>query len=122
MYENAGASLKKFVRVLAIIEIVFCVFVGCILFFLGVLPLHTPIEEKIAFLFSVGGFLLAVVGSLFVWLKYLLIASFAELVEETKKSSNTLSEIKDHLLYANCQNSSSFKTIVADDHNFVRKD
>ena len=122
MYENAGASLKKIVNLLASIEIAFCLLVGLSAFLLGSFTLDGPQNDKVSILFVIGGLIFAVIGSFLVWLKYLLIASFAELVEETKKSSDTLSEIKDHLLYANCQNSSSFKTIVADDHNFVRKD
>lgn len=108
MYENTGAKIKSFAKFMAAVEIVFCVIIGFILFFLSAMSTQSGLEPQWYFwVFFVASFIIGVGGSLLAWLKFLFLAGFGELIEETAKSSAELHEIKELLSNNRCESSES---------------
>ena len=97
MYKHAGASLKKFVSGFVVVEMAFCLFIGLSLFMIGCFTLGAPGDNTVSVIMCVSGILITVVGCFLIWSKYLILAAFAELVDETKKTSDNLAEIKEYV-------------------------
>ena len=106
MYENTGAKIKSFAKAMAIIEIIFVLIVGFIAMGVGA-SISDYSGDSISLYIFFGGMLFCILGCLFAWFKFLFLAGFGELIEETTKSSAELHEIKELLSNNRCESSES---------------
>ncbi len=98
MYENTGNKIKGFAKFCAFCDIFVCIIVGIFLF-----ACSSVTDGDRSAWFCFGGFAFLIPGIVISWLKYLFLASYGELVEETTKSSGYLKEIKDVLTSTHIQ-------------------
>ena len=97
MYENTGKKIKDFAKLVAFCEIFFFVIVAIALFVGGVIFLNSNADMGISVLLFVASFVVGVVACVLSWLKYLFLAGYGELIEETAKTSAHLEDIKNIL-------------------------
>ena len=98
MYNKTGKEIKSFAKFMAFCEIDFWVILAIFMIWFSwnePIPMH-PILCLVMF---VGAFVVGIFGILFSWLKYLFIAGYGELIDNTDKSFSELkvvsSELKD---------------------------
>ena len=107
MYENTGEKIKSFARTMATFEIVSCVIIAFVLFILFCSSASSSVTGSLPFIFLGVSLGIGIGGSLLAWLKFLFLAGFGELIEETAKSSAELHEIKELLSNNRCESSES---------------
>ena len=93
MYNNTGNKIKNYAKNMATTEIIFCIVVAIIFIFIA-------FKAKTAFGFFgfLGGSLIVGIGgSLLAWSKFLFLAGYGELIEETKKAADRVEDIRDIL-------------------------
>lgn len=93
MYKNTGSRIKDIAELLAGLGIALCVILGIVLFLIG-MSVH---NGEIGLPLVIVGFVIAVLGSIFVWWSHIILAGYGELIEETTKSAAELKEIKELL-------------------------
>lgn len=93
MYKNTGSRIKDIAELLAGLGIALCVILGIVLFLIG-MSVH---NDEIGLPLVIVGFVIAVLGSIFVWWSHIILAGYGELIEETTKSAAELKEIKELL-------------------------
>lgn len=98
MYENTGEKIKSFAKAMATVEIIFCVLIGFILLFFSFISANSPDPEWYSWVFFGASLAVGVGGSLLAWFKFLFLAAFGELVEETTNSASYLKDIKEILV------------------------
>ena len=107
MYENTGKKIKDFAKLVVFCEIFFFVIVALALFVGGVIFLNSNADMGISVLLFVASFVIGVVGSVLSWLKYLFLAGYGELIEETAKTSAHLEDIKNILKPSDNENNNN---------------
>ena len=96
MYNKTGEKIKGLAEFCAFVEILSCVIVSVFLiWFAWNEPVKLP--PVLSFVLFFGGIGYLVLGILFYWLKYLFVAGYGELIEETTKSSAYLEQISNIL-------------------------
>lgn len=99
MYENSGARIKTFAKTMATLEIIFCVIVGLILFSVSIASDNSRFNpEWFSWVCLAASLVIGVGGSMFAWFKFLFLAGYGELIEETAKSSEYLKDIRNSLI------------------------
>ena len=105
MYKNTGEKIKNFAITCAISEMMIFIIFGLVLI-IGFLYLATKspspdIPDLVLLAMPIVGIIIAVIGSLVSWTKYLLLAGFGELIQNTYELSNDVKDIKEMM---NCDN------------------
>lgn len=92
MYENTGKKIKGFGKFCAFCDIAFCVIASIVLFG-GASATSGDLSAWLLF----GALVVGIGGVILSWLKYLFLAGYGELIEETAKTSAHLEDIKNIL-------------------------
>ena len=104
MYNKTGQKIKSFASGMAIFEIIVSEIVAIIFFVLfyenavAVPVAESKFEEKSLLLFLLISLIFGLVLPFLSWQKYLFIAGFGELIENTHETKNELADIKTILI------------------------
>ena len=99
MYNNTGEKIKNFAIVCAVSEMSIFIITGLALIigflYLGLKIPASNIPDLVLLAMPIVGIIIAVAGSLAAWSKYLLLAGFGELIQNTYELSNDVKDIKE---------------------------
>ena len=108
MYENTGEKIKGFAKTMAAIEIAFCVVIALVLFvFVYFFGYVRGDHHWFYLVVSAASFFIGIGGSLLAWFKFLFLAGYGELIEETAKTSAHLEDIKNILKPSDNENNNN---------------
>lgn len=103
MYSNTGKKIKGMAGFSAFCGILVSIIIGIAMIVFCLNEGNLPLDERtysnwfLLFVFN-GGLIVGIGGSMYFYQKYLMLAAFGELVEETTKSSACLEDIRDILI------------------------
>ena len=104
MYNKTGVQIQKLASVIVIFEIIVSEIVAIICLFLFCASVNSSAETEsvltfeINFIFLLCSFIFGLVLPFLSWQKYLFIAGFGELIENTDETKNELTDIKKILI------------------------